>query len=60
MRASCESTTALDMGDGDDALEAEDQHDPGVAFRNIAPTQAGSVSFPARLGGTKTRMVASA
>jgi len=48
------------MGDGDDALEAEDQHDPGVAFRNIAPTQAGSVSFPARLGGTKTRMVASA
>ena len=60
MRASCESTTALDMGDGDVAHEAEDLHNPRVAFRDIASTRAGSVSTPARIGGTLTWMVASA
>ncbi|MEP3038318.1 MAG: hypothetical protein ABJO97_06495, partial [Roseibium sp.] len=40
------------------ALEAKDLRVPRVVFRNIASTQAGSVSTPARLGGT--RMVAAA
>ncbi|PWL33257.1 MAG: hypothetical protein DCO97_20580 [Marivita sp. XM-24bin2] len=44
----------------DVAHEAEDLHNPRVVFRNIASTRAGSVSSPARLGGTRTRMVASA
>jgi len=60
MRASCVSTTDQDAGDDDDALEAEDQHDPRVVFRNIVPTRAGVISTPARIGGTRTRMVAAA
>ena len=46
---------------GDDvSLEAEDLHVPRGVFRNIASTRAGSVSTPARLGETRTRMVAAA
>ena len=41
-------------------LEAEDLRVPRLAFRNIGSTRAGSVSTPARLGGTRTRMVAAA
>jgi len=33
---------------------------PRVVFRNIASTRAGSVSTRARIGGTRTRMVAAA
>ncbi|PVA05675.1 hypothetical protein DC363_14475 [Thalassorhabdomicrobium marinisediminis] len=44
----------------DVAHEAEDLHNPRVVFRNIAFKRAGSVSTPARLGGTRTRMVATA
>ena len=33
---------------------------PQGVFRNIASTRAGSVSTPARLGVTRTRMVAAA
>jgi hypothetical protein len=46
------------MGDGDDALEAEDLRVPRVVFRTIAPTRAGTVSTLARLGVMRTRMVA--
>src|SRR6056297_2907686 len=42
----------------DVALEAEDLHNPRVVFRNIASTRAHFVSIPARIGGTRTRMVA--
>ncbi len=32
----------------------------GGVFRNIAATRAGSISTPARIGGTRTRKVAAA
>ncbi|MAM40789.1 MAG: hypothetical protein CL949_20320 [Erythrobacter sp.] len=54
------SSTFQDAGCGEDSREAEDQHDPRVAFWNIAPTRAGSVCAPARPGGPRTRTVASA
>ncbi|GAA6189859.1 hypothetical protein NBRC116596_29220 [Litorivita sp. NS0012-18] len=44
----------------DVALEAEDLRIPRGVFRNIASTRAGSVSTPARLAVTRTRMVAAA
>ncbi|WP_168798050.1 hypothetical protein [Pacificoceanicola onchidii] len=54
------SKAVQDAGYGDARLEAEDQSDPWVVFRNIASTRAGSVSTPARIGGTRTRRMAAA
>ena len=60
VRISRTSSAAQDARGRDIALEAEDLQVPRVVFRNIASTRAGSVSTPARLGGTRTRMVAAA
>ncbi|AXI52813.1 hypothetical protein C1J04_17680 (plasmid) [Sulfitobacter sp. SK025] len=60
VRTSRTSLAGQDARDRDVALEAEDLRIPRVVFRNIASTRAGSVSTPARLGGTRTRMVAAA
>ncbi|APX91315.1 hypothetical protein BV394_15615 (plasmid) [Brevirhabdus pacifica] len=60
VRISRTSSAGQDAGCGDAGLEAEDQHDPRVVFRNIASTRAGSVSTPARIGGTRTGTVATA
>ncbi|MFG6554593.1 hypothetical protein [Sulfitobacter sp. 1A16808] len=60
VRTSRTSSAAQDTRDREVALEAEDQHDPEVVFRNIAPKRAGFISTPARLGETRTRMMASA
>ncbi|TDK50995.1 hypothetical protein E1832_04705 [Antarcticimicrobium luteum] len=55
------TSSAAPGGRGRDvAHEAEDLRVPRVVFLNISSTRAGSVSTPARLGGTRTRMVAAA
>ncbi|AYE88031.1 hypothetical protein B5M07_17550 (plasmid) [Sulfitobacter sp. D7] len=60
VRTSRTSSAAQDARGRDVAYEAEHLHVPRGVFRNIASTRAGSVSTPARLGGTRTRMVAAA
>ncbi|PKQ11335.1 MAG: hypothetical protein CVT70_14565 [Alphaproteobacteria bacterium HGW-Alphaproteobacteria-1] len=60
VRTSRTSSVGQDARGRDVALEAEDLRVPRGLFRNIASTRAGSVSTPARLGGTWTRKVAAA
>ncbi|ATI43734.1 hypothetical protein CBW24_16445 (plasmid) [Pacificitalea manganoxidans] len=60
VRTSRTSSAGQDARGRDVALEAEDLRVPRVVFRTVASTRAGSVSTPARLGVTRTRMVAAA
>ncbi|TDL85646.1 hypothetical protein E2L05_14995 [Meridianimarinicoccus aquatilis] len=60
VRTSRTSSAGQDARGRDVAFEAEDLRVPRVVLRNIASTRAGSVSTPARLGETRTRMVAAA
>ncbi|PJB30876.1 MAG: hypothetical protein CO109_13000 [Deltaproteobacteria bacterium CG_4_9_14_3_um_filter_65_9] len=60
VRTSRTSSAAQDSRGRDVALEADDLHVPRGVFRNIASTRAGFLCTPARLGGTRTRMLATA
>ena len=60
VRTSRTSSAMQDARGRDVPLEAEDLRVPRVVFRNIAPTRAGSVSTPAMICETRTRMVATA
>ncbi|SCM65920.1 protein containing PAS domain S-box [Donghicola eburneus] len=60
VRTSRTSSVSQDARGRDVALEAEDLRVPRVVFQNIAPTRADFLSTPARIGETRTRMVAAA